>query len=107
MGSAAAECLEQLERKALDAVMVDQVNERLASIWPDLKRELRQFIIPVDEMERLLSDAGAPTTAADLGLDLEFYRQAVRHGHEMRDRFSFVDIAANADMLEPYVASQT
>ena len=63
-------------------------------------------MIPVDEMERLLIAAGAPTTAADLGLDPEFYREAVRHGHEMRDRFSFVDIAANAGLLEDVLASQ-
>jgi glycerol-1-phosphate dehydrogenase [NAD(P)+] len=64
-------------------------------------------MIPVTEMERLLSDAGAPTTAAELGLDLDFYREAVRHGHEMRDRFSFVDIAANADLLEQFVSTQS
>ena len=107
MGSAAVECLEQLQSKAFDEVTVGALNEKLASIWPDLKREVQAFMIPVAEMERLLSDAGAPTTAADLGLDLEFYRQAVRHGHEMRDRFSFVDIAANSGMLEPFAAEQT
>ena len=107
MGSAAEECLEQLQRKAFDADAVDKLNEKLANIWPDLKREVQAFMIPVAKMEKLLTDAGAPTTAADLGLDLEFYRQAVRHGHEMRDRFSFVDIAANAGKLEQYVAMQT
>ena len=107
MGETAAQCLEQLQRKAFDGEALDVANEKLAAIWPDLKREVQAFMIPVAEMEQLLIDAGAPTTAADLGLDLEFYRQAVRHGHEMRDRFSFVDIAANADMLEPFVAAQT
>ena len=107
MGGTAAQCLEQLERKAMDQQAVNSANERLAAIWPDLKREVQAFMIPVAEMEKLLVDAGAPTTAAELGLDLDFYRQAVRHGHEMRDRFSFVDIAANADVLEPFVAAQT
>ncbi|MEP2027629.1 MAG: iron-containing alcohol dehydrogenase [Paracoccaceae bacterium] len=107
MGGAAAECLEQLQRKAFDTVTVEKVNEKLAQIWPELKHEAQAFMIPVAEMEKLLSDAGAPTTAVDLGLDLEFYRQAVRHGHEMRDRFSFVDIAANAGVLEPTVSKQT
>lgn len=106
MGDPAAECLEQLQRKAFDARTVETVNETLAAIWPELRRELRDFMIPVAEMEKLLSDAGAPTTAADLGLDLDFYRQAVRHGHEMRDRFSFVDIAANTGLLEDFVSAQ-
>ncbi|MEO9819123.1 MAG: iron-containing alcohol dehydrogenase [Paracoccaceae bacterium] len=107
MGPAAVQCLEQLQRKALDAKTVDAVNGKLAEIWPDLKREVQEFMIPVAEMEKLLSDAGAPTTAADLGLDLDFYLQAVRHGHEMRDRFSFVDIAANAGLLETFIAAQS
>ncbi len=107
MGSTAAQCLEQLQRKAFDADKVDVVNQKLAEIWPDLKRELEEFMIPASEMKKLLSDAGAPTTASELGLDLDFYRQSVRHAHEMRDRFSFVDIAANADLLEPFIAAQT
>ncbi|ABG33093.1 3-dehydroquinate synthase [Roseobacter denitrificans] len=107
MGGAAADCIQQLQRKALDGDALDAVNQKLAALWPELQRELRQFMIPVEEMEKLLSDAGAPTTAADLGIDLEFYREAVRHGHEMRDRFSFVDIAANAGQLEQFIAIQT
>lgn len=107
MGDTAAQCLEQLQRKAFDANTVETVNERLAAIWPELRREVQEFMIPVAEMEKLLTDAGAPVTAAELGLDLDFYKQAVRHGHEMRDRFSFVDIAANAGGLEAYVSAQT
>jgi len=106
MGATADQCLEQLKRKAFDAQTIDAVNEKLADIWPELRRELQAFMIPVNEMERLLTDAGAPTTAADLGLDLDFYLEAVRHGHEMRDRFSFVDIAANAGTLEGVLATQ-
>ncbi|MFK7764582.1 MAG: iron-containing alcohol dehydrogenase [Roseobacter sp.] len=107
MGATANQCLEQLQRKALEGAALDLVNEKLADIWPDLKREVQEFMLPVAEMEQLLSDAGAPTTAADLGIDLAFYQQAVRYGHEMRDRFSFVDIAANADLLETFVSAQT
>lgn len=106
MGATAAQCLEQLQRKAFDAQSVEAANEKLSEIWPDLKREVQAFMIPVDEMERLLTEAGAPTTAEDLGLDLSFYLEAVRHGHEMRDRFSFVDIAANARLLEGILETQ-
>ncbi|MEM0950240.1 MAG: iron-containing alcohol dehydrogenase [Pseudomonadota bacterium] len=106
MGPAAEQCFEQLQRKAFDEKTVGEVNEKLADLWPDLRQELKAFMIPATEMERLLSDAGAPTTASDLGLDLGFYLDAVRHGHEMRDRFSFVDIAANAGKLEDYLSQQ-
>lgn len=107
MGATADQCLEQLQRKAFNEETVDAVNAKLAEIWPTLREEVQAFLIPVAEMERLLKAAGAPTTAADLGLDLDFYLEAVRHGHEMRDRFSFVDIAANAGLLDGLIASQT
>ncbi len=106
MGATAAQCLEQLQRKAFDADTVGAVNAKLAAIWPGLREEVKAFMIPVAEMEQLLKDAGAPTTAADLGLDLDFYLEAVRHGHEMRDRFSFVDIAANSGQLDDLIATQ-
>ncbi|MEO1238426.1 MAG: iron-containing alcohol dehydrogenase [Pseudomonadota bacterium] len=107
MGATAAQCLEQLQKKAFDEKTVDRVNAKLAEIWPALREEVQAFLIPVAEMERLLKAAGAPTTVADLGLDLDVYLEAVRHGHEMRDRFSFVDIAANAGALDRLIASQT
>ena len=107
MGSdVAAQCLELLKKKAFDEKTIDAVNDQLAAIWPTLRQEVQRFMIPVTQMEQLLSDAGAPISAAELGLDLDFYKQAVRHGHEMRDRFSFVDIAANAGILEELISAE-
>ena len=80
---------------------------RLEELWPELRKELEAFLIPVDEMDRLLDAAGGPRTAADMGLDVAFYREAVRHNHEMRNRFSFVDIAADAGLLDEFAAGET
>ncbi len=46
-------------------------------------------------MRTLLTRAGGPVTAGDLGLPVEFYREAVCHAHEMRDRYTFSDLAAS------------
>ena len=53
-------------------------------------------------MKRLLQVAGGPTTAGELGLDPAFYREAVVHCREMRNRFSFLDIAADAGTLDTF-----
>ncbi|MEM6695803.1 MAG: iron-containing alcohol dehydrogenase [Pseudomonadota bacterium] len=102
----AAECKAEWEKKAFDAKGADAFNERLASLWPVLKEELAPFIIPVDEIDAMLQAAGGPRSAKDLGLPIEFYREAVRHNHEMRNRFSFVDVASDAGLLEDFAARE-
>ena len=103
----AAQCLTSLRRKALDAVGADAFNARLEQIWPDLRRELAGFMIPVDDLTRMLAAAGGKLTARDLGVPINFYREAVLHCREMRDRFSFLDIAADAGILADFVAGET
>lgn len=107
MGPAiAAQCLADIKPKILDAEAAAALNERLQDIWPDLRRELAAFVIPVPEMTRLLQAAGGPLTAADLGLSAEFYREAVIHCREMRNRFSFLDLAADSHILEDFAAGE-
>ncbi|MEO0362308.1 MAG: sn-glycerol-1-phosphate dehydrogenase, partial [Pseudomonadota bacterium] len=79
---------------------------KIAAIWPELRRECLAVAVPVEEMERLLKAAGAPTTAAELGLKPGFYAEAVRHAHEMRNRFSFADIACDAGLLDDIAAGE-
>lgn len=102
----AAQCLAEFRRKAFDETGAARFNARLAELWPALREELARFIMPVDEMTRLLAAAGGPMTAADLGLDAPFYREAVVHCREMRNRFSFLDIAADAGTLAAFAAGE-
>ena len=106
MGPAAGQCLDELRKKAFDEAGAAAFNERLQEIWPVLRQELKQFMIPVDEMQRLLKSTGGPTTAAELGAPADLYREAVVHCREMRNRFSFLDIAADAGMLEDFARGE-
>ncbi len=107
MGPAiAAQCLAEYRKKALDAAGAEAMNAKLAALWPELRAECAAFAIPADEMRSMLRAAGGPTTAAELGLDAAFYREALRHGHEMRSRFSFVDLACDAGMLDDFAAGE-
>lgn len=102
----AAQCHEEIRPKIFDARGADEMNEKFAQLWPALRRELQAFVIPVEEMERLLRAAGGPMSAADLGLPADFYREAVVHCREMRNRYSFLDIAADAGILEDFAAGE-
>ena len=77
------------------------------AIWPELRTELQAFTIPVSDMHAMLEAVGGPKTSAELGLDQKFYHEAIRHNHEMRDRFSFVDIAADSGVLADFAKTQT
>jgi glycerol-1-phosphate dehydrogenase [NAD(P)+] len=102
----AAQCYAEIQPKIFDERGAAEINEKLAALWPTLRGELEAFAIPVAEMERLLRDAGGAMTAADLGLPADFYREAVVHCREMRNRYSFIDIAADAGWLEDFAAGE-
>ncbi len=107
MGKAvASECLADIAPKTFDANATAALNEKLQEIWPDLRAELARFVIPLPEMERLLRAAGGPVTAGDLGLPVDFYREAVVHCREMRNRYSFLDMAADSGILADFAASE-
>lgn len=102
----AAQCLAEYRKKALDAEGAARINAALREIWPELRAECRAFALPAETMRAMLAAAGGPTTAADLGLPADFYREALRHGHEMRNRFGFVDLACDAGLLDDFAAGE-
>ena len=106
MGAAAAGCLKEFRAKAFDETGAAAFNERLAALWPALRRELAAFAIPVAQLHDWLKASGGPTNARELGLDPGFYREAVVGAREMRNRFSFLDIAADAGLLEDFAATE-
>ena len=61
-------------------------------------------MLPVAEIERAIEAAGMPYRGRDLGVDPAFYRRAVAHAHEIRDRYCFLDLAAQAGRLEAFAA---
>ncbi len=102
----AEQCLVEWRKKALTVESADALNAKLRSIWPELREECRAFMIPVEEMERALHRAGGPTTAGELGLDVAFYREAVVHAREMRNRHSVLDLLADAGTLADAAANE-
>ena len=108
MGSKIAEeCAVEWRKKAFTSESAAAFNEKMNRIWPELRAELQAFTIPVSDMHAMLEAVGGPKTSEELGLDQEFFREAVRHNHEMRNRFSFVDIAADSGVLAGFAETQT
>jgi glycerol-1-phosphate dehydrogenase [NAD(P)+] len=102
----ALQCLAEWKQKAFDRDGAIAFNRKLEETWQELRHELAAFTIPADEMKRLLAATGGATTAAELGVPVDLYREAIIHCREMRNRFSFLDIAADAGTLEAFAREE-
>jgi glycerol-1-phosphate dehydrogenase [NAD(P)+] len=105
-GDKAPLCIAALASKALDGDRLDAANGRLAEHWDDWRRVLGRLMVPPVRLEATLAAAGAATRPAAIGLDPDVYRLAVAHAHEIRDRFSFLDLAAATGQLEAFAATE-
>jgi glycerol-1-phosphate dehydrogenase [NAD(P)+] len=102
-GAAAEEMIEQTSRKALDGAAVETLNERLAKEWTTIAERLKAVMLPYERLREAMASAGCQLTGSDLGLDPEFYRNAVRYSRFIRDRFSMLDVAGDSGQLEEFV----
>lgn len=101
----ARQCHQEILKKSMDAKATDAFNVRLESLWPELRQQCLDMSVPVETIMARLKTSGGPATAREMGLPVDFYREAVSHAHEMRNRFSFADIADLTGVL-PTLAAQ-
>lgn len=94
----------EARKKALDLSGAAQFNERLAEVWPELREECRAFMIEPDELKRIIATAGGPTTATELGLPIAVWRKAMKHARDVRNRWSYLDLADDAGLLDEFLA---
>jgi len=105
-GEQAAACLAALKKKGLDAARLASLNARLERFWDDWRRALARLAVPPVRLQATLAAAGAATRPADVGLAPDVYRTAVAHAHEIRDRFTFLDLAAHTGRLEAFARAE-
>lgn len=91
-------CWKDYARKRVDAARAEQVNARLVASWDAIRAAIARILLPARELEATLRRAGAPLTAADLGWPDAFYARAVAEARFIRDRYTFLDFAADTGM---------
>lgn len=97
-------CLSALSAKALDEATARRLSAEMARDWDAFRKPLREVMLPSAVLENALQAAGGYVTAAQSGLPAGIYCQALVHAREIRDRFSILDIAAEAGLLEEFAA---
>ncbi|NCF83434.1 MAG: iron-containing alcohol dehydrogenase [Proteobacteria bacterium] len=95
-----AACWAEFQGKRLDAERIEALNGMLTDGWDEIRARLRAVMLPATRLEAVLQAAGAPTTPEELGWPRNFYSQALRHAREIRNRYTFLDLAADSGALQ-------
>jgi glycerol-1-phosphate dehydrogenase [NAD(P)+] len=90
-------------KKSFDVDGAAVLNRRLEEIWPELRAELKAMMMDPADMAAIISSAGGPTTATELGLSRKVWRDAMKHARDIRNRWSFLDLADDAGMLDDFL----
>ncbi len=97
-------CWAEFAPKRVDPGSAGRVNARLASAWEGWGQQLAAVGRPAARLADVLRRAGAPTDPEALGWPRAYYRDAVVHARLIRNRYTFLDLAADAGMLEALTA---
>lgn len=98
-------CWEEFKRKRLEPSRVPELSSRLAERWPRIRSAIGTILQGARNIGSTLRRAGAPMTAADIHVPIAAYREAVLHAREIRDRYTFLDLAAATGRLARLAAS--
>lgn len=94
-------CWAEFEKKCLDDEKAAALNARLAGCWSDIQSRVGAVTLPSARIEATLRAAGAPTSYADLGLERDFFVNAIFYARTIRNRYTFLDLAAESGRLDP------
>jgi len=100
-----ASCWQAFAKKKLDADAARSLSERLAKSWADIRKALTKVVRPLKGIEAALKAASAPMSCRDIGVPADFYRRAVGQAREIRDRYTFLDLAGDSGRLAGFAAA--
>lgn len=98
-------CWEDFAKKRVAAADVDAMNQRLAARWDGIRERVSKILLPSTYLEKVLRTAGNPMTPQEIHVARDFYAEAIVRSREIRNRFTFLDLAASAGQLGPLVPS--
>jgi glycerol-1-phosphate dehydrogenase [NAD(P)+] len=88
-------CWRELSGKHFDRARTDELNARLAARWGEMRARIRQVTVGAARLRELLEAAGAPVSPAQLGWPADLLGDAMAHARELRNRYTFLDLAAD------------
>jgi glycerol-1-phosphate dehydrogenase [NAD(P)+] len=93
-------CWREYAQKDLRGARREEINHRLSERWAQIVAAISKIILPATRLDQVLAAAKAPRSPADLGWERNFYREAVRSARCIRNRYTFLDLAADSGVLD-------
>jgi glycerol-1-phosphate dehydrogenase [NAD(P)+] len=90
-------CWRELSGKHFDRAQTDELNARLAARWGEIRARIGAVTIGAARHREVLAAAGAPISAAELGWPDALLGDALVHARELRNRYTFLDLAADLE----------
>jgi glycerol-1-phosphate dehydrogenase [NAD(P)+] len=89
-------CWEELVKKMPDEKVAHALNDRIESDWQKICDKISSVMYSAEKIEHILAQVSAPITCQDIHIPQTFYNQAVLHAREMRNRYTFLDLAGDS-----------
>jgi glycerol-1-phosphate dehydrogenase [NAD(P)+] len=96
-------CWKEFSQKRVTTEKAEVINDRIAAQWDGFRSAIGAISLHPDMLSRVLKDANAPRSPEDLGWPRASYEDAVRHARKIRNRYTFLDLAADAGILDRMV----
>jgi glycerol-1-phosphate dehydrogenase [NAD(P)+] len=92
----APSCWVEFSQKRFDRRKAEATNDALRSRWGKIRDQIARISLSSEYLEQILRRAGAPTTPEQLSWPQEFYKRAANNARLIRNRYTFLDLAANS-----------
>ena len=75
-------------------------NEYFSKHWLEFVEPLREKMLDYDLIWNSMGECGALRTPEDAKLDSNFYKDALKYGRFIRDRYTILDLAGDSNQLD-------
>ena len=89
-----------MEPKYFDQKKAETTNEYFSKHWLEFVEPLREKMLDYDVIWNSMGACGALRTAEDAKLDSNFYKDALKYGRFIRDRYTILDLAGDSNQLD-------
>ena len=89
--------------KIFDQKKTDIINEYFSKNWLEFVQPLREKMLSYDVIWNSMGECGALRTPEDAKLDSNFYKDALKYGRFIRDRYTILDLAGDSNQLDELI----
>lgn len=94
-----ASCWAEFAQKRIDAAKAEALNAKIAKEWDSIRDKLSAVLLPSAHLQSVLTAAGANLTPESIDLSRGFYEKTLNECGEIRNRYTFLDLAADSGRL--------